>query len=112
MFGSVKQLFTFKESTVDVVSLGGSAAAQEGSSGGAVINAQGGLRGVITTSTIEGATSARNLSAITASYIRRDYEASMGAPLTSLLALPSAAAISSFAPKAIELGDLLKAHVR
>ncbi|VAW32472.1 hypothetical protein MNBD_CPR01-73 [hydrothermal vent metagenome] len=73
-YGTVKNIFTFDTNTVDVISLGGSAAAQEGSSGGGIINAKGMLTGIITTSTTKGATDTRDLHAITATYVRRDYK--------------------------------------
>ena len=81
VFGSVKDIFTFATNTIDVLALGGSAAAQEGSSGGGVSDAAGKLVGTITTSTTKGTTDTRSLSAITASYIpcrvrKRDRERS------------------------------------
>ncbi|HFC10603.1 MAG TPA: serine protease [Candidatus Kaiserbacteria bacterium] len=73
-YGNVKNIFTFDTNTVDVISLGGSAAAQEGSSGGGIINANCMLTGIITTSTTKGDTDTRDLHAITATYVRRDYK--------------------------------------
>ena len=99
VFGSVKEVFTFALNTIDVLSLGGSAAAQEGSSGGGVSDASGSLVGTITTSTVEGATATRELDAITASYIRSEYASEMGSALDLLLAESAAAAIADFAPR-------------
>ncbi|MDE1945450.1 MAG: hypothetical protein KGI03_04240, partial [Patescibacteria group bacterium] len=104
-------VFTFASSTVDVLALGGSAAAQEGSSGGGVADASGALTGIITTSTTEGATDTRSLSAITASYIRAEYARETGQPLDVLLALPTTTAIADFAPRIPALEALITAHL-
>lgn len=111
VFGSVKDVFTFRTNTIDVLELGGSAAAQEGSSGGGVANAKGELAGTITTSTIEGATDTRSLSAITASYIRAAYASETGNALDLLLAQPTAAAIAAFAPQLPALEALITASL-
>lgn len=111
VFGSVKDVFTFASSTIDVLALGGSAAAQEGSSGGGVATASGVLTGVITTSTTEGATDTRSLTAITASYIRAEYASETGQSLDALLALPTATAIADFAPRIPALESLITAHL-
>lgn len=111
VFGSVKDVFTFATSTIDVLALGGSAAAQEGSSGGGAADASDALTGVITTSTTEGATDARSLSAITASYIRAEYAKETGQVLEALLALPTATAIADFAPRIPTLEALITAHL-
>jgi len=83
---SIKQLLTFNESTVDVIALGGVVLAQSGSSGGAVVDAEGDLIGIIST-TSEGATpDERNLQAITLPYINRSMTAQTGIGLDGLLA--------------------------
>ncbi|MDP1690048.1 MAG: serine protease [bacterium] len=97
VFGSVKDVFTFASTTIDVLALGGSAAAQEGSSGGGVADASGELVGTITTSTTNGTTDTRKLDAITASYIRWEYASETGQTLDSLLAQPVAVSIADFA---------------
>jgi hypothetical protein len=99
VYGSVADLFTFAVNSVDVVSLGGTAAAQEGSSGGGAIDASGHLVATITTSTTQGDTASRRLDAITASYIRREYAAEASTTLDALLSEPPAAAIAAFAPQ-------------
>ncbi|HUY62248.1 MAG TPA: trypsin-like peptidase domain-containing protein [Candidatus Paceibacterota bacterium] len=109
VFGSVKGVFTFAADTVDVLALGGSAAAQEGSSGGGVADAHGTLVGTITTSTVTGSTATRELDAITASYVRADYATENGAPLDLLLAEPTAVSIAAFAPKIPALEAMLTA---
>lgn len=64
--------FTFGENTVDLISLGGSVVAQKGSSGGATVDANGKLIGMISTSSEADTTGARELRAITPAYINRD----------------------------------------
>ncbi len=109
VYGSVKGLATFHTNSIDVLALGGSVAAQEGSSGGGVANASGELSALITTSTLESETRLRDLNAITASYIRGEYANETGEALDTLLAEPVAASIASFAPTAATLGDTLRA---
>lgn len=111
VFGSVKDVYTFGTSTIDVLALGGSVAAQEGSSGGGVIDVSGMLTGVITTSTVEGATDTRFLNAITASYIRADYVSETGQSLDLLFSTPTAVSIANFAPHIPALEAIVTAHL-
>lgn len=111
VFGSVKDIYTFVLNTIDILALGGSAAAQEGSSGGGVADVSGTLIGTITTSTVQGATATRSLDAITASYIRSEYARETGASLDTLLAKPIATAVSDFAPQISALGSILTAQL-
>jgi hypothetical protein len=111
VFGSVKDIYTFALNTVDVLALGGSAAAQEGSSGGGVSDSSGKLVGTITTSTVEGETATRSLNAITASYIRGEYATEMGSPLDLLLAEPVSEAVSDFKPEIHLLEPILTAQL-
>lgn len=111
VFGSIKDVFTFTSTTIDVLSLGGSAAAQEGSSGGGVADASGQLIGTITTSTVEGQTSARTLSAISASYIRGEYATETGSAIDMLLAEPTATAVAEFATQIPSLEAILAAQL-
>ena len=108
VYGSVHKLFTFSTSTIDVVSLGGTAAAQEGSSGGGALDATGNLIALITTSTITGATSERTLYALTSSYIQREYAAEAGQPLRALLTESPSRAIESFSSRAAQLASFLE----
>lgn len=112
VFGSVKDVFTFANNTIDVLALGGSAAAQEGSSGGGVSDGNGELVGTITTSTTQGATDTRKLDAITASYIRSEYANETGSAIDLLLAKPTATAVADFAPKIPELESILTAQLQ
>lgn len=109
VFGLVKDIFTFATSTVDVLSLGGSAAAQEGSSGGGVAEPSGTLAGTITTSTVTGTTDTRSLSAITASYIRAQYERETGSSLDTLLSEPVSDSIAAFKPQIAKLEAIITA---
>lgn len=111
VFGSVKDVFTFASTSIDVLALGGSAAAQEGSSGGGVADARRELVGVITTSTTEGATETRALGAITASYIRAEYLKETGEALDLLLATPTPDAIADFALQIPALESILTAQL-
>lgn len=111
VFGSIKKIYTFATNTVDVFSLGGSVAAQEGSSGGGVADTTGTLIGTITTSTVTGTTDTRSLSAITASYIRAEYANETGQALDLLLAAPTASSIADFLPQIATLEALLTVHL-
>lgn len=96
VLGSVKSVFTFATDTVDVLALGGSAAAQEGSSGGGVIDSSGLLIGTVTTSTVTGTTATRSLDAITASYIRAEYARETNSTLNALLGESTTTAVTNF----------------
>jgi hypothetical protein len=111
VYGSIKDIFTFDTNTIDVASLGGSIAAQEGSSGGGAVDASGELTATITTSTTQGDTSTRQLNAITASYIRRDYAAETGRALTTLLADSPSIMVANFAPQMPALEAQITAHL-
>ncbi|MDP2655861.1 MAG: serine protease [bacterium] len=111
VFSSVKDVFTFETSTIDVLALGGSAAAQEGSSGGGVVDVTGQMVGTITTSTVTGTTDTRSLTAITASYIRAEYASETGQALDLLLAQPTSASIADFAPQIPVLESIITAQL-
>lgn len=101
---SVKQLLTFATSTPDVLALGGSAAAQEGSSGGGALGAlDRTLLGSLTTSTVTGSIASRTLTAVSAAYIRREFQVEAGLSLDQLLATSPADAVAAFAPEAATL---------
>ena len=70
----IKKLYTFSEQTLDLISLGGSVLAQKGSSGGAVVNNQNKLVGLIVTTTESKLTQERDLRAITLAHINRDLQ--------------------------------------
>lgn len=81
----IGELYTYETSTVDIFSVGGSVVAQQGSSGGAVVDTVGNLVGLIVTSTVAADTSARDLHALASSYIARDFEKERGIPLPTFL---------------------------
>ncbi|MFA6408234.1 MAG: serine protease [Candidatus Paceibacterota bacterium] len=111
VFGSIKDVFTFGTDTIDVFALGGTAAAQEGSSGGGVADAEGSLTGTITTSTITGTTDTRSLSAITASYIRSEYARETGGSLQELLSKPTSVSVEEFEKEIPALESQITANI-
>ena len=82
---SIVDVYTFGSNSIDLLSLGGSVVAQKGSSGGAVIDDEGKLIGVIVTSTEENNTESRNLRAITYSYIDKAISQETGIELSALI---------------------------
>ncbi len=82
---SVQDYFTFKKDTIDVISVPGTVVSQRGASGGAVVDGQRSLLGIITTSSDSTQTSARDLRAITLSYINRDLQSEIGITLDQFL---------------------------
>jgi len=113
VFGSVMERYTFATSTVDALSLGGSAVAQEGSSGGGATNAQGQLIGVITTSTVAGDLLSRDLHAITVNHIRRAFQAETGQTIDAYLKSESTAdLVQDFAHTAEKLSKQLEKDIR
>ena len=111
VFGSIKDIFTFAVNSIDVIALGGSAAAQEGSSGGGVADASGNLIATITTSTIEGSTDTRSLDAITASYIRSQYARETGTSMDDLLDTSVASSVAAFASEIPALESVITAEL-
>jgi S1-C subfamily serine protease len=81
----IHTLYTFATDTVDLISVPGTVVSQKGSSGGAVVNSNGELIGIITTSSDEDSTDARDLRAITTGYINRDLINTAGTDLKTLL---------------------------
>ncbi|MBU2329967.1 serine protease, partial [Patescibacteria group bacterium] len=78
VFASIEDRYTFTDTSFDLMSLGGSAAAQSGSSGGGVVNTDAELIGLITTSSTQGELFSRDLRAITNGHIRRSFSADTG----------------------------------
>lgn len=83
---TIKKLFTFSTITTDLFSVGGNIAAQQGSSGGAVVNTRNKLIGIIVTSTTAETTAERDLRAINLSHINRSLVQTEGIDLSELLA--------------------------
>lgn len=106
--GSIDDVFTFRTNSQDVLSILGNKAAQEGSSGGGVVNSSGRFIGLITTSEISGDFSTRHLRVITPTHIRNSFESDKGESISSYLGSASASVlVSNYAPKVTELGDFL-----
>ncbi len=95
-FTSIQDFFTFKEGTIDLISVGGTVISQKGASGGAVIDGKSSLIGIITTSTNATTTSARQLNAITLSYINRILWEEAGEGLAELLSQDSSVVAKTF----------------
>lgn len=84
-FAPVNDVYTFDRSTEDVISVLAGPAAQEGSSGGAVINEDNELVGLISTRTVKPDLSMRELQAISVDHVRRSFREDMGESLDSYL---------------------------
>jgi hypothetical protein len=82
---SIQNLFTFKDGTIDVISVPGTVVSQKGSSGGAVVDKHAMLIGVISTSSNGSETKDRNLNAITMAYVNRDIQKELGISLADFL---------------------------
>jgi hypothetical protein len=112
VFGPIQDRYTFGTDTVDLISIVGSAASQEGSSGGGIVNSGGGLIGIITTSSITGDFSDRSLNAVTISHIRRSYTTDTGEDLDTTLQNNSVPElISNFASESKALGQFLNQNL-
>jgi hypothetical protein len=82
----IKELFTFKESSIDAFSVGGSVVAQKGSSGSGVVSLDTGkLLGIVVTSTDGQTTAERDLQAITFSHMEESMKKDIGFSLEELL---------------------------
>jgi len=93
---TVEEVYTFRERTPDVFSIGGSVLAQAGASGGAVVSARGKLIGLIVTASSGATTGVRNLNAITPSHIARSFMQYTGNALQELFSGDLSAAADSF----------------
>lgn len=95
-YTTVRDVYTFDANTADLFALGGTIVAQQGSSGGPVVNQEGILMGIIVTSTTADDTASRVLRALAASYIVRDFELERGKSLQSVLATDLNAEVAIF----------------
>jgi S1-C subfamily serine protease len=108
VFGDIQTRYTFDTKTVDLVSVEGSAASQEGSSGGGIVNASGELVGTITTSSIAGSIGTRSLNAVTINHMRRSFRGDTGQNFDSYLRNNSLSVlVAGFARQSQQLGQLL-----
>jgi len=99
----VTEVFTFKEQTVDLFSIGGTVLSQKGSSGGAVVNKNVLLSGLIVTATESKQTSDRDLRAISTSHIDRSLREETGLGLEQTLREASIEKQQSFESSQIPL---------
>ena len=81
----INERFTFKQSTIDLFSIGGTIVSQGGSSGGAVVSDEQKLLGLVVTSTREETTGERDLRAITLGHINRSLLENAQIDIDSLL---------------------------
>ncbi|HYD93081.1 MAG TPA: serine protease [Candidatus Paceibacterota bacterium] len=106
-FADVKDVLTFDHQTPGLISVAAGSAAQEGSSGGAVMNSDDRLVGVITTRTVKPDLSLRTLQALTMDHIRSSFRADMGENLDAYLKSDLSTLIVKFRGKAVGLFDIL-----
>lgn len=99
--------FTFDTNTIDVIEIAGSAASQEGSSGGAIVNEKGQLIGLITTSQVSGPVNERKMHAITADYIRRNFNQDAHKSFADYFGSSMTSLVNSYAPEAQTLGQFI-----
>jgi hypothetical protein len=114
VFGSVTDRYTFRNNTEDLISVTNTAAAQEGSSGGVIVGAGDTAVGLITTSSLTaGSVTSRTLHAITANYIRREFQAETGDSLDDYLASSTLPAlVHEFSSQAAGLSSFLESKIK
>jgi hypothetical protein len=84
-YTTVKEVYTFASTTIDVISIGGSVVAQKGSSGGGVFSQTATLVGLISTSSDGPTIDVRDLHAITLAHIDRSLRFHSGTSLSGIL---------------------------
>ena len=82
---TIQKIFTFKENTIDLVSIGGTIISQKGASGGAVVDKNSSLIGLIATESDAANTGERDLRAITLAHINRSLKEETGGGLEDFL---------------------------
>jgi hypothetical protein len=108
VFDTVTDRYTFDTDTVDVLSVNGTAAAQEGASGGGIANEHNQIVGVITTSSVKGNISDHILHAITPRHIRASFMKDSGTGLDAYLAGNDLKTlVSNFSAEFAELKQIL-----
>lgn len=110
-FADVDDVYTFGKSTIDIFSVAAGSAAQEGSSGGAVINSEDHLIGLISTRTAKPDLAMRSLQALTMDHIRRSFKADMGSDLDSYLKGSLPTLVNNFKNKAADLVQELAGEI-
>lgn len=94
---NIQDIFTFKNGTIDVISVGGTVVSQKGSSGGLVVDKKTSLLGIITTSSEGTTTSSRGLNAITLGYINRTLQKELSIDMRKFLELDHKSYAENFA---------------
>ncbi len=102
-FAKIEDVYTFGRNTTDIFSVAAGSAAQEGSSGGAVMNSEDRLIGLISTRTAKPDLALRSMQAITMDHIRRSFRNDMGADLDSYLKGDLPTLVSNFKGTAASL---------
>ncbi|MFZ2621132.1 MAG: serine protease [Minisyncoccia bacterium] len=105
---TIKDIFTFKEGTRDLLAVPGTVVSQKGSSGGLVVDRFATLIGIISTSSDGTTTSDRGLNAITVPYINRSMKSELGMSLEQFLSQDVPAFAKKFQEKNVPgLVDLI-----
>ncbi len=112
VFAQIRDRYGFDGTSLDLLSLGGSRAAQEGSSGGGVVNVSGELIAVITTSTQTGPYESRDLRAVTLGHIRRSFTKDSGEDFDSYFKRSTLSnMVNVFKDDVIDQGTFLKKSI-
>jgi hypothetical protein len=110
--GVVERVFSWDTQSVDVMEINGGIAAQQGSSGGGVLNDDNQFMGLITSRSNESTLTLRDLQALTASHIRRTFQSEKGSSLDSYLSTSKSELISSFeSTDKADLIDILESAI-
>lgn len=81
----IQDVYTFRDGTIDILAVGGTVVSQKGSSGGMVVDKDGTLVGIISTSSDGDTTSSRMLNAITLSHISRSIQKELNLTMLQFL---------------------------
>ncbi len=107
-FAPVNDVYTFGGNRTDIFSVKAGPAAQEGSSGGAVINENRRLIGLISTRSVKPDLSLRELQALTMDHVRRSFRADMNSDLDAYLKGNTPTLVANFRGRASDLLDILE----
>ena len=102
-FAEVDEVYTFGRNTIDIFSVAAGSAAQEGSSGGAVMNEDDRLIGIISTRTVKPDLALRTLQALTMDHVRRSFRADTGESLDTYLRGSLSSLVANFEDDTAEL---------
>ncbi|MEQ1499933.1 MAG: serine protease [Parcubacteria group bacterium] len=87
---TIRDYFTFKKDTIDLISVPGTVISQKGSSGGAVVDKYTSLLALISTSSEGKSTEERDLRAITMSFVNRELKKEIDISLDQFVNIDSA----------------------